>query len=152
MLRLLLAFVIALAVTLAAGVGWLVATAPVPLSHVIPARYIPLVLDTLPFVLALLILCGAILLFRKSKSWPSILLLAGAVSLLLVGLHELVIGLSFAFHLIPAGRSFLFPLCTENPLITRPVGFLRVVSLFVLVGLFCYVFQATRGHLTRRSS
>lgn len=152
MLTLLLAFAIASAITIAAGFAWLVATASVPLSHVVPARYIALVIDTLPFVLAVPILLAAILLFRRSRSWPGILLIAGALALLIVGLHELVIGLSFDFQLIPTGHSFLFPTCTENPVITRAVGFLRVVSLLLLVGLFCYVFQATRRHLTSRSS
>jgi hypothetical protein len=109
MLTLLLAFVIASSITIAAGLGWLVITAPVPLSHIVPARYISLVIETLPFALAILILLAAILLFRRSKSWPGIILIAGALALLIVELHELVIGLSFDFHFIPAGHSFLFP-------------------------------------------
>lgn len=136
-------------VTIAAGLGWLVVTAPVLLSHIVPARHISLVMETLPFALAVLILLAAILLFRRSKSWPGILVIAGALALLIVGLHELVIGIGLDFQLIPAGHSFLFPTCTENQLIARPVGFLRVASLLVFVGLYCYVFQATRRHLTR---
>jgi hypothetical protein len=152
MLRLVLALIVALVATVVAGVGWLIVSAPVPLGRIVPASYLPLVIDTLPFALAVLILVGAICLFRRSKSWPSVLLIAGAVALLIVGLHDFAIGLSFHLHLLPAGYSFLFPTGTENPLIALPVGFLRFVSLSVFVGLFCYVFQATRRHLTRRWS
>jgi len=152
MLRLILALIVALVATMVAGVGWLVILAPVQLGRIVPARYLSLVIDTLPFALSVLILVGAICLFRRSKSWPNILLIAGAVALLLVSLHDFALGLSFQLHLVPAGYSFLFPTCTENPLISWPVGFLRFISLSVLAGLFCVVFQATRRHLTNRWS
>lgn len=150
MLKRIVAFTLALLITAVGLCAWWVLVIIMPL-RVIPQVPTSLLLDAPSFIVSAALLVASIILFRRGRSLPIVLLFVGAVALFVAHLHDLFIGAGGDLALI-GPRSFFFPGCLENPLVATPINVLRLVALCFPVGFLWYVTRAIERHLTRRAS
>src|ERR1700730_3950756 len=80
--------------------------------------YLPVVPITRLLAPALLA-TASVLLFRRAKGWPTVLMLVGSVTLLLVTTREFATGLSIERGWVQPG-TFWFPTDSENQVVTIP--------------------------------
>jgi hypothetical protein len=143
MLKRIACAIIATIAVVAALVVWRLVTTPYVLGLFLSAQQISgLLVESVPFVIALLILIFAIRDGRKSGKWLAGVLIVGAVSLFVARLHDLAIAIGFDFGLFGRSYLFVFPNCSENPMITMPLVALRLLALCVPVALFGYIYRA----------
>ena len=103
----------------------------------------PILIDSTRLLWPAILLVASVLLFRCAKGWPTVLLLVGSASLLLVRLREFVLGLGIQRGWIHPG-TFWFPTDTENQAITIPFIVLQNLVLCFAIGFLWYVLRTRR--------
>jgi len=99
-----------------------------------------------PVVVTVVFVAGAIILFRFDRSWPSGLLLAGAVALFVVTFFDFAFG--FAFERGWVQRTFLMQGCLVTPWLSRPLELIEHLSYSLFVWLLWYCARGVRKGLT----
>jgi hypothetical protein len=97
-----------------------------------------------------IILVGAILLFRFDRSWPTALLLVGAVALFIITLEEFAFGFAFEHGWVQG--TFLLQGCVVSPALSTPLRVVELISYCLPIGLLWYGARVVRNGLTRRCS
>jgi hypothetical protein len=98
--------------------------------------------DGARFLLATLLLIGAVWLFCHCFRWAEMILLGCAISLFLAQSVDLIIGFAAAHPgTWPWLTSQLFNLCAINPWVWKSAGVLRVIGLFFPLPLFAVVWK-----------
>ena len=107
--------------------------------------------DVTGVVVTTVLLAISLYAFRRTKRWSTALLLIGAIPLVILRLHDFLIGYLVEHNnpLVGPG-SFWFPTCTENPVLVKLFAGISVAGFCFPLGLFVLTFQATRNHLTTR--
>jgi hypothetical protein len=98
------------------------------------------VLDSRLLILAVILLIASVVLFRKTRGIPTLLLLVGSAAYFVAHLHDFIISLGMSHGFILPG-SWLFPGCLERPVVAIPFDILRVVSLLFPVGFLWYALR-----------
>ena len=115
-----------------------------------PAFFIPGKYYT-RFALALVLLGFSIYLFRRSRRWPSVLLLVGSVALNILEIHEVITWYIFENRLdLITQHPWWWPTCTEDPRIMHALSYPLYPMLCFPIAWFWYSFEATQRHLTKR--
>ena len=115
-----------------------------------PALFIPGEYYT-RFAVALVLLGFSIYVFRRSRRWPSILLLVGSLALTIFETHDVIMWYIFENRLdLITQHPWYWPTCTEDYRIVHAFSYLLYPMLCFPVALFWYSFQAAQRHLTKR--
>jgi hypothetical protein len=78
---------------------------------------------------AAITLLAAAVVFRFDRSWPSSLLLVGAVALFVVTFFDFAIGVAFEHGWLQ--RTFLMQGCLVTPWLSRPLKLIEIISYFL---------------------
>ena len=95
-----------------------------------------------------IILLAATVVFRFDRSWPSSLLLVGAVALFVVTFFDFAFGFAFAHGWVQ--RTFLMQGCLVTPWLSRPLKLIEIISYSLFAGLLWYCARGVRKGITKR--
>jgi hypothetical protein len=151
MLKRIGAFTLALLITAFAVVVWWILSIGRPLVG-LQIGPTSLRVDGPPFLVAAVLLAGSVILLRRCRSVPVVLLSIGSSALFIARLHDIAVGLALDFEW-EAARKALFGFgCLEDSRIATPIDALRLIGFLIPVGALCYFTGVIEKHLTRRWS